>query len=116
MQIEQVILNLFLNAFEAMSRTKRGDRRMVVTTAVTESSSIEVTVGDSGEGIEPAMERKIFDPFFTTKQDGLGLGLAISRRIVEAHGGRLWATPNAGRGTTFHFTLPLPVREAWDAA
>ncbi len=115
-QIEQVILNLFRNAFDAMSRTRRGERRLLVTTATADPEVVEVAIGDSGDGIPPAMESRIFDPFFTTKEDGLGLGLAISRRIVEAHGGRLWATPNAGRGTTFHFTLPLPAREAWDAA
>jgi signal transduction histidine kinase len=115
-QIEQVILNLFLNAFEAMSQTRRGERRLLVTTVAADADSIEVAIGDSGDGIPPAMEQKIFDPFFTTKEAGLGLGLAISRRIVEAHGGRLWATPNAGRGTTFHFTLPVAAREAWDAA
>src|SRR5262249_10240233 len=101
---------------EAMGQTQRGERRVVVTTALVEVRTIEVAIGDSGEGLPPAMATKIFDPFFTTKEDGLGLGLAISRRIVEAHGGRLWATPHIGRGPPFRFPLPVGAREVWDAA
>jgi len=109
-------VNLLLNAFEAMGRTKRGERHVEVTTARAAGEAIEVTVRDSGEGLAPAVQHTLFDPFVTTKEEGLGLGLAISRRIVEAHGGRLWATPNDDRGAVFHFTLPIAAREAWDAA
>ena len=95
-----------------MEQTTRNERQVAVTTAMPGSELIEVAIGDAGEGLSPTMANKIFDPFFTTKEDGLGLGLAISRRIVEAHGGRLWATPNSDRGTTFHFTLPIGMRES----
>jgi signal transduction histidine kinase len=114
-QISQVVVNLLLNAFEAMGGTKRGERRVELATARA-TDGVEVTVRDSGEGLAAAVQHTLFDPFVTTKEDGLGLGLAISRRIVEAHGGRLWATANDGRGAIFHFTLPLAAREAWDAA
>jgi C4-dicarboxylate-specific signal transduction histidine kinase len=114
-QISQVVVNLLLNAFEAMGGTKRADRRVEVTTTHA-ADTVEVTIRDSGEGLAAAVQNTLFDPFVTTKEEGLGLGLAISRRIVEAHGGRLWATPNDGPGTVFHFTLPIAAREAWDAA
>lgn len=105
-QVEQVILNLLRNAFEAMDDPARGDRRLRVETSTPSPGLVEVAVGDSGGGLPAAMRTQVFDPFFTTKRDGLGLGLAISRRIVEAHGGRLWSTPNRDRGTTFRFSLP----------
>ncbi len=69
--------------------------------------TVEVSVSDNGPGLPPGAESRVFDPFFTTKPDGLGLGLSISRSIVEAHDGRLWATPNADRGITFRVRLPL---------
>jgi signal transduction histidine kinase len=105
-QVEQVILNLLRNAFEAMDDPARDDRRLRVETTMPAPGIVEVAVGDSGAGVPPAARAQLFDPFFTTKRDGLGLGLAISRRIVEAHGGRLWSTPNRDRGTTFRFSLP----------
>ncbi|MCW5890321.1 MAG: hypothetical protein KIT14_07185 [bacterium] len=105
-QLEQVILNLLRNAFEAMEDPTRGQRRVRIGTSMPAPGLVEVSVGDSGSGMSAAVRTQVFDPFFTTKPEGLGLGLAISRRIVEAHGGRLWSTPNRDRGTTFHFSLP----------
>ena len=89
---------------------RRARREVVVMTTVT-GSGVEVAVSDTGHGIPPAVASKLFTPFVTTKARGLGLGLAISRSIIENHGGRLWMMPNAGVGTTFRFSLPiLPAR------
>jgi PAS domain S-box-containing protein len=104
-QIQQVMVNLLLNGAEALD-PKSTDRMLSIVVSHVEDKAIEIAVRDSGPGLGPAGE-DIFEPFFTTKRDGLGMGLAISRSIIDAHGGRLWATPNAERGTTFHFTLPL---------
>jgi C4-dicarboxylate-specific signal transduction histidine kinase len=104
-QIQQVIVNLLLNSAEALESTSN-DHVLSVVVSLLEDEAIEIAIRDSGRGLG-AHGEKVFEPFFTTKRDGLGMGLAISRSIVEAHGGRLWATPNAERGTTFHFTLPL---------
>ena len=101
-QLQQVLMNLMLNAIEAMKETGgeltlRSER---------EDGRLRISVSDTGVGLPKDSADQIFEAFFTTKPHGSGMGLAISRSIVEAHGGRLWATPNAGRGTTFHFTLP----------
>jgi C4-dicarboxylate-specific signal transduction histidine kinase len=104
-QIQQVMVNLLLNGTEALD-PKSSERVLSIVVSLVEDKTIEIAVRDSGPGLGPAGE-DIFEPFFTTKRDGLGMGLAISRSIIDAHGGRLWATPNAERGTTFHFTLPL---------
>lgn len=114
-QVEQVILNLVRNGFDAMARIPATDRRLRIATRRENAAVAEVTITDSGDGIDPDHATKLFDPFFTTKRDGLGLGLSISRSIIEAHGGRLWVTPNTSRGSAFHFTLPLSASEA-DAA
>ena len=106
-QIEQVVVNLVLNAIE--STLPCPDPRTVevrVARGAMPEPVVEIAVTDSGAGIAPDLEQKVFEPFLTTKQGGLGMGLAISRSIVSAHGGRLWYTPNPGGGTTFHFTLP----------
>jgi PAS domain S-box-containing protein len=106
-QLQQVLLNLMMNAIEAMSGVGEGQRELVVRSARDESKSMLVAVQDSGPGPDPKSLERLFDAFYTTKAHGLGLGLAISRRIIEAHGGRLWATANAPRGAIFQFTLPV---------
>jgi C4-dicarboxylate-specific signal transduction histidine kinase len=109
-QIEQVILNLVRNGFEATTSASLHDvdgREVVIRTART-GHGAEVTVSDTGPGVSPEVAVRLFEPFFTTKRDGLGLGLSISRSIVEAHEGRLWASSNAPHGAVFHVELPLP--------
>jgi PAS domain S-box-containing protein len=105
-QLQQVILNLIMNAVEAMSTVGEGPRELLVSSASDESEAVLVTVRDSGKGLDPEQLSRIFDAFYTTKTTGMGLGLAISRSIVEAHGGRLWATANVPRGAVFRLTLP----------
>jgi signal transduction histidine kinase len=114
-QIEQVMLNLVRNGFEAMTHTS-GERQLRIHTRAADDGTAEFAVHDTGEGVEATIAGRLFDPFFTTRRDGLGLGLAISRSIVEAHGGRLWTTPNTPRGSTFRFTLPAVSGDAKDAA
>ena len=106
-QIEQVILNIVRNAIEAMDGIKYGKREIVIETMFSEGASIAVCVTDTGPGMSGVQFEEVFSPFFTTKQSGMGMGLTISRSIIEAHGGRLWATPNAGGGLTFQFKLPI---------
>src|SRR6266850_7087056 len=105
-QLQQVILNMILNAKDAMSDVHTHPRELLITTLKNDSSGIVVAVQDSGKGLDPKDAESIFDPFFTTKADGMGLGLSISRRIIEDHGGRMWATPNEPQGAVFQFTLP----------
>lgn len=105
-QIQQVLLNLLLNAVEAMHDNDPQDRRVAIR-AAPDGRAMHIAVEDCGAGIADGELESVFDAFFTTKSDGLGLGLAICRSIVVAHGGRLWATRNATRGATFHFTLPI---------
>jgi PAS domain S-box-containing protein len=105
-QLQQVLLNLVVNAIEAMGATNEGPRELLISTGEVDSSGVMVAVRDSGPGVELAMLTRIFDSFYTTKQTGLGLGLSICRSIIEAHGGRLWASANQRRGATFQFTLP----------
>jgi two-component system, LuxR family, sensor kinase FixL len=107
-QLQQVILNLIVNAIEAMSGVSDGPREILVSSGKYESNGVVVAVQDSGIGLAAESLEHLFDAFFTTKPSGMGMGLAISRTIIEAHGGRLWATPNDGPGATFQFTLPLP--------
>jgi signal transduction histidine kinase len=105
-QIEQVILNLVQNGFEVMTTSNGTERVLSIATRRLAADMVEVTVRDSGAGLSSDVAARLFEPFFTTKSDGLGLGLSISRTIVEAHGGRLWATANAdARGATFRFTI-----------
>lgn len=105
-QIEQALLNLLRNGIEAMRGARPAGGALDVRTSLNEEGLVQVTVSDSGPGIDPETRGRIFEPFFSSKSDGLGLGLAISRSIVEAHGGRLWADPRSGPGAVFHFTLP----------
>ena len=109
-QIQQVLLNLVRNGLEAIEQSLDGDRLLRVSTRLCGADTVQVDVCDSGGGIKPADLEQLFEPFFTTKPDGMGMGLAISRSIVQAHGGRLWTTLNPIRGCTFHFTLPTGIR------
>jgi predicted ATPase/signal transduction histidine kinase len=104
-QVQQVVVNLILNAIEAMSTVENRKRNLVIRTQRGEGAEIRITVQDSGIGFDPLSFERIFDAFHTTKPGGLGMGLSISRSIVESHGGQLWATANNGPGATFHFTL-----------
>lgn len=106
-QLQQVILNLLTNAIEATSRVADRARRIVVRTKELPSGDVELTVTDTGTGISEQSMGKLFDPFFTTRSTGIGLGLSISRSIVEAHGGRIWAESVLGKGSEFHVTVPL---------
>jgi signal transduction histidine kinase len=101
-------MNLMLNGIEAMKDT---GGVLAVKSQLREDGKIEIAVKDTGPGLPVGNAEKIFDAFFTTKPQGSGMGLAICKSIVESHGGRLWATANDGRGTTFHFTLPTQVTE-----
>jgi PAS domain S-box-containing protein len=104
-QLQQVLVNLILNAIEAMATVEDRQRDLVISTQLAEGDDIRVTVRDSGIGLDPLNAERIFDAFHTTKPGGLGMGLSISRSIVESHGGRLWAVSNEGPGATFQFTL-----------
>jgi len=105
-QLQQVLLNLIMNAIEAMSEM-RVERRDLLISTRPGKESILVAVRDSGPGLSDAAREQIFEPFHTTKSNGLGMGLSICRSIVEAHGGRLWASANTPRGSAFQFTLPV---------
>jgi two-component system, LuxR family, sensor kinase FixL len=105
-QLQQVLLNLVMNGLEAMRHETGPNRTVVVSSWRDEEGHVHVSVRDAGEGFDPADSDRIFDPFYTTKADGLGIGLAVSRSIVQAHGGRLTATLNATGGATFAFHLP----------
>src|SRR5882762_3048042 len=106
-QLQQVMLNLVMNGVEAMTHVTDRPRSLVVSSTVTESGQVEARVTDAGTGVAAPDLARLFDPFFTTKPTGMGLGLSVSRSIVESHGGRLWASNNTGSGATFHFTLPV---------
>jgi PAS domain S-box-containing protein len=105
-QIQQVLMNLLLNGIEAMQETAGG--KLTVASTKTEDRQLLVTVSDSGVGISADQTERLFEAFFTTKPEGTGMGLSISRRIIESHGGLLWADPNPGPGATFGFALPAP--------
>lgn len=106
-QLQQVVLNLILNALEAMQRLDEGPRLLTVYSVRTNPNGALVTIADTGAGVAPDSLDRIFNAFYTTKPDGMGMGLAISRSIIEAHGGRVWATPNSPRGAVFQFSLPV---------
>jgi signal transduction histidine kinase len=101
-----VALNLLLNAEEAIEEAGAGRREVVIRTAQDSPGSVAVSFEDSGIGIDEAKAERLFEPFYTTKARGLGIGLSVCRTIVQAHGGRIWATANPERGATFHVTLP----------
>jgi PAS domain S-box-containing protein len=109
-QLQQVAMNLIVNSIEAMKDVD-GKREMVIRSQRAENEQIFVSVTDTGIGVPPQLAEQIFDPFFTTKAHGTGMGLRISRSIVESHGGRLWVTGAPGRGAVFQFTLPVAVAD-----
>ena len=105
-QLQQVILNLIMNALEAMSGLDAGARELLIRTSADAGGGVLVSVRDTGPGLGVQSIDRLFEAFYTTKAGGLGMGLSICRSIVEAHGGRLWASANQPRGAVFHFTLP----------
>jgi len=104
--IEQVLINLIRNAIEAMGSEQVSERRLTIRTMLNDRDEIEIAISDNGSGLTSAELEKAFDSFYTTKEDGMGMGLSISRSIIEAHDGNLWANSTPGEGTTFRFTLP----------
>ena len=105
-QLQQVVLNLVMNGIEAMSAVRERSREVAIRTQNDGAGQVRVTVQDSGIGLDPRSLERIFDAFYTTKRAGMGMGLSISRSIIQNHGGRLWAAANDGPGTTFQFTVP----------
>jgi len=105
-QLQQVLLNLLINASHALQELDLGERRIMITTQNRDNQTIEITVSDSGPGIDEEQLDLIFQPFITTREEGMGRGLAINRTIIEAHGGRLWAESSPGQDTSFRMTLP----------
>jgi len=103
-----VLINLIQNGIEAMSDLLQPDRQVTLTVrTLPDGGMAHVSVSDNGPGIDAEQARRIFSPFYTTKPGGIGMGLAVSRALVEAQGGQLWADPAAGPGATFHFTVPF---------
>ena len=109
-QLQQVILNLLRNAADAMSTIDDRPRELLIRTERDVENRVRLSVKDTGVGFTPQAAEKIFEAFYTTKTDGMGIGLSISRSIIEAHQGRLWATPNDGPGSTFSFVIPCATR------
>ncbi len=105
-QIQQVILNLIRNGSDAMSMVADRPRELLIKTESDESGEVRLSVRDTGVGIDPKVEEKLFEAFYTTKGDGMGIGLSVSRSIIESHQGRLWAARNEGPGATFSFAIP----------
>jgi signal transduction histidine kinase len=111
-QLQQVLLNLIINATESMRDTRDGPRELTVSTGLDDSDKVIVSVRDTGVGLDQQQIDGMFEPFFTTKSEGMGMGLTISRSIIENHGGRIWATPNGRHGAMFQFALPVGGEEA----
>jgi signal transduction histidine kinase len=105
-QLQQVILNLIVNAIQSMSGVEDRNRELHISTVSIEPEGVRVAVRDTGHGLRPESLPRLFEPFYTTKPDGMGMGLSICRSIIEAHGGRLWATACEPRGALFQFTIP----------
>jgi two-component system sensor kinase FixL len=110
-QLEQLMLNLILNGMEAIEATGMRQGELTLRTVTAGNRQVELSVQDTGIGLSPEVEARLFEAFVTTKPDGLGMGLSIGRTIVEAHGGRIWATSNPDRGTTFHVAFPMASHE-----
>src|SRR5712672_823766 len=115
-QLQQVVLNLLRNASDAMSAVDDRPRHMVITTEREEGDRVRLTVQDAGVGLDPQAMDRLFEAFYTTKNDGMGMGLSISRSIIERHHGRLWAAPNDGPGATFSFSIPFGPASAMGGA
>jgi PAS domain S-box-containing protein len=115
-QLQQVILNLLLNAADAMSGIEDRPRQMIVRTGREDATRVHLTVQDTGIGFEPIGADRLFEAFYTTKAGGMGIGLSVSRSIIESHRGRLWAAPNEGPGASFTFTIPCAPAEATGTA
>ena len=105
-QLQQVIMNLLQNASDAMNNVHDRSRQLLVQTKCDDSDHIRLTVQDSGIGLDPQAVNRLFDPFYTNKADGMGIGLSVSRSIIENLQGRIWAKPNDGPGATFSFSIP----------
>jgi C4-dicarboxylate-specific signal transduction histidine kinase len=105
-QLQQVLINFVINGIEAMASVDDRSRELVIRSQPQGRDHVVVAVQDAGVGIDAEKMDQLFSTFYTTKPDGMGMGLSISRSIIEAHGGRLWATPNPEHGATFHFALP----------
>jgi signal transduction histidine kinase len=106
-QLRQVVLNLVMNGIEAMSGVEERPRELIIKTQNDDNDQVRVTVQDAGMGLDPESMERIFDAFYTTKQGGMGMGLSISRSIIQNHGGKLWAVANEGPGMSVQFTIPL---------
>jgi signal transduction histidine kinase len=105
-QLQQVLLNLIMNATEAMSAVHDRARELTIVSRQDGASGVLVEIRDSGDGLDPQRAEQLFQAFYTTKPEGIGIGLSISRSIIEAHGGRLWAGANSPHGAVFRFSLP----------
>jgi signal transduction histidine kinase len=115
-QLQQVILNLLRNASEAMRGVDDRPRQLMIRTYLDEDANVRLTVQDAGVGFEPSDRESLFEAFHTTKSDGMGIGLSISRSIIERHRGRIWAAPNSrGPGATFSFAIPRAAEDAMTA-
>ena len=110
-QLQQVLLNLIVNAIEAMSSVHDRPRELTIVSRQDGQNGVVVTVRDSGTGLASEGAERVFEAFYTTKAEGIGIGLSISRSIVEAHGGRLWASANEPHGAVFRFSLPVAREE-----
>jgi len=110
-RVQQVLVNLVRNAFDALTGVEPGRREVTLATRLVDKNHVELSVADTGTGFADDVKEKMFDRFFTTKREGMGIGLAISRTIVEAHGGKIWAEANSPQGAVFRFTLPVPEEE-----
>jgi two-component system sensor kinase FixL len=109
-QVQQVLINLLRNSLDAMIESSR--RELTLSTEMVDGEMVRINIIDTGSGISPDVMDRLFQPFVTTKRHGMGVGLSICRTIIEAHGGQIWAEPNPGGGTIFHFTLRSGVDEA----